>query len=127
MSRWLRSIMSISKPQEDAYGRELWDTYKGIDSIEVVERDDGYIDPSRVLPKQYFSSFDEWDPIEKTTMDQVKGKTLDIGCGAGRHSLYLQEKGFDVVGVDNSPLAIEVCRLRGLKNAVLVPIEKKYR
>jgi SAM-dependent methyltransferase len=40
---------------------------------------------------------------------------LDIGCGAGRHSLHLQEKGFDVLGIDVSPLAIKVCRLRGVK------------
>ena len=39
---------------------------------------------------------------------------LDVGCGAGRHSLYLQGKGFDVTGIDISPLAIKVCRLRGL-------------
>jgi SAM-dependent methyltransferase len=50
-------------------------------------------------------------------MNHVNGRVLDIGCGAGRHSLYLQKNGFDVVGIDNSPLAIKVCKLRGLKKA----------
>jgi cyclopropane fatty-acyl-phospholipid synthase-like methyltransferase len=50
-------------------------------------------------------------------MKYVVGRVLDIGCGAGRHSLYLQQQGFDVLGVDMSPLAIEVCQRRGLKQA----------
>lgn len=42
---------------------------------------------------------------------------LDIGCGAGRHSIHLQNNGLEVVDIDVSPLAIEVCRLRGLADA----------
>jgi len=57
-------------------------------------------------------------------MEFVKGRVLDIGCGAGRHSLYLQEKGFDVLGIDISPLAIKVCKLRGLKKAEVMSIEE---
>jgi SAM-dependent methyltransferase len=49
-------------------------------------------------------------------MKFVKGRVIDIGCGAGRHSLYLQEKGFKVTGLDISPAAVEVCRKRGLKD-----------
>ena len=50
---------------------------------------------------------------------------LDIGCGAGRHSLYLQNaKGLDVLGIDVSPLAIKVCRLRGLKKARVMSISE---
>jgi SAM-dependent methyltransferase len=54
----------------------------------------------------------------------VQGKVLDIGCGAGRHSLYLQKKGFDVLGIDISPLVIKVCQLRGLKKAIVMSIEE---
>lgn len=56
-------------------------------------------------------------------MDFVKGKVLDVGCGAGRHSLYLQRKGFDVLGIDASPLATKICRLRGVKKAEVISIE----
>lgn len=52
-------------------------------------------------------------------MRYVRGRVLDIGCGAGRHSIYLQGKGYDVTGIDESPRVIEVCRKRGLKNAVV--------
>jgi SAM-dependent methyltransferase len=57
-------------------------------------------------------------------MEFVKGRVLDIGCGAGRHSLYLQKMGFDVLGIDSSPLAIKVCKLRGLKQAKVMSIEE---
>jgi 2-polyprenyl-3-methyl-5-hydroxy-6-metoxy-1,4-benzoquinol methylase len=57
-------------------------------------------------------------------MEFVKGRVLDIGCGAGRHSLYLQKRGFDVLGIDSSPLAIKVCKLRGLKQAKVMSIEE---
>ena len=52
-------------------------------------------------------------------MKYVKGRTvLDIGCGTGRHALYLQkERGFDVLGIDTSPLAIKICKLQGLNKA----------
>jgi len=32
---------------------------------------------------------------------------LDIGCGKGRHSIYLNKKGYNVVGIDLSPESIK--------------------
>ncbi len=48
-------------------------------------------------------------------MAHVKGRVLDIGCGPGRHSLWLQERGFDVVAIDISPLVVRVAKARGVK------------
>jgi SAM-dependent methyltransferase len=39
-------------------------------------------------------------------------RTLDVGCGTGTNAMYLAEHGFDVVGVDVSPLAIERARAK---------------
>jgi SAM-dependent methyltransferase len=72
--------------------------------------------------KVYFSEYRDWPPHHKEAMKHVKGRVLDIGCGAGRHALYLQKKGFNVLGIDNSPLAIKVCKLRGLRRAKVMPI-----
>ena len=52
----------------------------------------------------------------KKALQLTKGKVLDVGCGAGSHALYLQEKGFDVTAIDISENAIKACELRGLKN-----------
>ncbi|MGB7395902.1 MAG: class I SAM-dependent methyltransferase, partial [Pricia sp.] len=47
-----------------------------------------------------------------------RGSILDIGCGAGSHTLLLQEKGYEVTALDSSKGAIETCRLRGLENCI---------
>ncbi|MEK7187612.1 MAG: methyltransferase domain-containing protein [Patescibacteria group bacterium] len=107
----------------DAYGEELWDLYKGNIKLEIVERDDNFIATGN-YGQVYFYDFKDWPAIEKKAMKFAKGKVLDVGCGAGRHSIYLQKKGFDVIGIDDSPLAIKVSRLRGLKQARILPIEK---
>ncbi|MFT7035028.1 MAG: SAM-dependent methyltransferase [Cyclobacteriaceae bacterium] len=39
---------------------------------------------------------------------QPGARILDLACGKGRHSIYLNEKGFDVTGVDLSPQSIEL-------------------
>jgi len=84
--------MRKMKPEEDAVGQFLWARYSGRDSYEVIEREDGYIDA--MSTKAYFSEYKDWAPHEQRSMDFVKGRVLDTGCGAGRHSLYLQEKRF---------------------------------
>jgi SAM-dependent methyltransferase len=43
---------------------------------------------------------------------------LDIGCGAGRHSLYLQEQGHSVIGLDISQRVLDVAVKRGLKQVI---------
>jgi SAM-dependent methyltransferase len=113
--------------KQDAFGHEIYDYFKhgkqGLPILEIVERDDGYID-FHGGPEAYFSEYEDWHPHQKKTMKYVRGRVLDIGCGAGRHALYLQKNGLDVVGIDNSPLAIEVCKQRGLKDARLIAINQ---
>jgi len=116
--------MKKLKPEEDAFGQEIWACYKGEEASEIVERGDGYFNASQKGPGLYFLEYEDWNPIEKKAMEFVKGRVLDIGCGAGRHSLYLQKKGFDVLGIDSSPLAIKVCKLRGLRKARVMAIEE---
>ncbi|WP_293871340.1 class I SAM-dependent methyltransferase, partial [Flavobacterium sp.] len=69
-----------------------------------------------------FRSFNEMPKLEKKALQLCKGKILDVGCGAGSHALYLQEKGFDVTAIDISPNAIKACQLRGLKAACVQDI-----
>lgn len=109
------------KVEQDAIGHELYDYYHGSDVIEVIERDDGLIN-TNAGPAAYFAPYEQWLTHEQEAMAFVRGRVLDIGCGAGRHSLYLQELGHDVTGIDVSPLAVEVSRLRGLKDARVLSI-----
>lgn len=72
-----------------------------------------------ILPLPYmFRGFKEMPKLEKKALEICKGEILDVGCGAGSHTLYLQEKGFSVTSLDASPGAIKVCKQRGVKNTI---------
>ena len=108
----------------DAYGHELWACLTGGHAEEIVERDDGFISASD-WPKRYFAAFKAWPTHERQAMRSVQGaRALDIGCGAGRASLYLQRRGLKVTAIDNSPLAIRLCRQRGVKDARVLAVEQ---
>jgi len=112
------------KISQDAYGKQLLAQYNHQTPLaEIIERDDNYIDTGSD-EGLYFTEYEQWSPLERRAIEFAKGRILDIGCGAGRHALYLQQKGFDVAGIDNSPGAIKVCKLRGLKKALVRPIEE---
>ena len=106
---------------QDAYGHALFDFLNRKEGYEIVERDDGYINLTGG-PGIYFQDYGQWQEYEQHAMAYAHGKVLDIGCGAGRHSLYLQEQGYPVTGTDISPLAIQVCKARGLQDARLIPV-----
>ena len=53
----------------------------------------------------------------------VRGRVLDVGAGAGRVSFHLQERGHDVVAIDVSPGAIDVCKRRGVRDARVMRFE----
>ena len=107
---------------QDAYGHQLLAQYQSRSATaEIIERDDRYINTGSEAGT-YFSDYKQWSPPERRALKLAKGRVLDIGCGAGRHSLYLQQKGFDVTGIDISPGAVKVSKLRGLKQAFVRPI-----
>lgn len=110
------------RDRQDAYGHLVLDYLQKGRGQEIVEREDGLLDPSRTLPGYYFAEFRSWAAHERKAMRFVKGRVLDIGCGAGRVALHLQKRGFDVSGIDVSPLAVKVCKLRGLKKARVLSI-----
>jgi len=109
--------MSTLTPKQDAFGQQLMAYHRrGGEAVAVVERSDGFIDPLHDL-RQYFAGFADWAPRQRRAMRLARGRVLDVGCGAGRVALHLQQKGLDAVGIDISPLAVKVCRERGLKKA----------
>lgn len=106
---------------KDLFGRALLDFYNGnhtdnlITSTNISDEDE--------LPLPYlFRSFNEMPKLEQKALQMAKGKTLDVGCGAGSHSLYLQEKGIQVNAIDVSKGAVEVAKLRGVHQVELKDI-----
>ena len=78
-------------------------------------------------PDAYTAPYRDWADCEKRAIRFARGRVLDIGCAAGRHAIYLQERGHDVLGIDISPLALKVAKLRGLRKTRLLPITKVSR
>lgn len=114
------------KPEQDAYGREVYDFYLGEPATEIIEREDGYVGTSGG-PATYFTPYAEWSPAQQEAIGLAHGRCLDIGCGPGRVCLYLQDQGHDVVGIDNSPLAIQTATRRGVKDARVLSITQASR
>jgi SAM-dependent methyltransferase len=100
---------------QDVFGKAIRDFYAGIESVIITFSTLGGKDE---FPVSYlFRDFGEMPRIEQAAMDLARGNILDVGCGAGCHALYLQQKGLSVKPIDISEGAIEVCKLRGLHMA----------
>jgi SAM-dependent methyltransferase len=110
------------KQDEDAYGAMMLAALEGRSTPEIVERDDGFFEASN-FHVTCMAPFRRWPAHNRRAMRFVRGRVLDVGCGAGRVCLHLQERGLDVVGIDISPGAIEVCRRRGVLDARVCRIE----
>lgn len=108
---------------DDVFGRALMDWAQGGTDPEVIEREDGFTDLS-AGHDLYVARFKDWPLSERSSIRHVRGRVIDVGCGAGRVSLYLQQRGFDVVGLDVSPLAVRAARLRGVEQAWCLSIDE---
>lgn len=105
----------ISVNGNEAFGVALRDYLRGITTHYIVEREDGHINPASL--SMYFADYPEWPAVDIRMQEFVHGRVLDVGCGAGRHALHLQDIGFDVVGMDRSSIAVEVAKQRGVRQA----------
>jgi len=106
----------------DAFGLMLQAHLDGKTAWELVERDDGFLSGGSV--ERYFSAPPEWTAFERAMLDRLDGPTLDIGTGAGRFALALQERGVPVTGLDTSPAAIRVCAARGVRETVCATVHR---
>ncbi len=63
-----------------------------------------------------FRTRDEMPAIEQEALKVASGHILDVGAGAGCHTLALQAMEKRVTAIDISPLAVETMRQRGVKD-----------
>lgn len=113
---------------KDLFGSAMLDYQNGLNTEDLITATS--ISEEDILPISYlFRSYDEMPILEQKALDLCTGKVLDVGCGAGSHSLYLKQKGLTVKSIDISPKAIEVCKRRGLTNVACLDIineEEKF-
>ena len=112
--------MAVIDVARDAFGRALLDHHEARSGPPLLlESDDGSVRSADLQPTDFFAPHDEWTFWEQAAIARASGAVLDLGAGAGRHSLHLQHKGHEVTAVDASPGAVEVCRARGIADARL--------
>jgi SAM-dependent methyltransferase len=101
---------------KDLFGKAILD-FQTNNSPEDIVTETNISEADEMRVDYLFRNFKDMPNIEKKALQLCKGKVLDVGCGAGSHALYLQEKGFGVTAIDISANAIKACKLRGIKNA----------
>lgn len=110
-------MQNTNKTNEDLIGGALMDYHKGNYTEDIISHSS--LGDTDTLPLPHlFRSLKDMPLLEQKALKLAQGHILDIGCGAGSHALYLQQKGYAVTGLDSSYGAIEVCKQRGLKQTV---------
>lgn len=127
MTKLLKSNKQItaSTPKlamKDLFGKAILD-YQTQNNPENIITSTSISEEDEMEVGYLFRGFDKMPAIEKKALQLAKGKILDVGCGAGSHSLYLQnERNIDVHAIDISKNAIQACSLRGLRNVQAIDI-----
>jgi len=106
---------------KDLFGKALLDYQSGNYTEDIITSTN--ISDEDELPLPYlFRSYSEMPKLEQKALQYAKGSILDVGCGAGNHALWLQEKGYNVKAIDVSKGAVEVSNIRGVLNVELKPL-----
>ena len=102
---------------KDLFGKAILD-YQTNNAPEDLITETTISEEDEMSVAYLFRTFEEMPAIEQKALQLVKGKTLDVGCGAGSHSLYLQnQKKIDVTAIDISTSAVKTCQLRGIEKS----------
>jgi SAM-dependent methyltransferase len=106
---------------KDLFGKALLDYQNDNYSEDIMTSTS--ISDDDILPLPYlFRSFAEMPKLEQEALHLAKGKVLDVGSGSGSHSIYLQDKGYNVKAIDISEGAIEVAKQRGVKQIEVLDV-----
>ncbi|WP_278034934.1 class I SAM-dependent methyltransferase [Flavobacterium nitratireducens] len=107
---------------KDLFGKAILD-YQTNNSPQNIITETTISEEDEMSIAYLFRSFDEMPAIEQKALELAKGKILDVGCGAGSHSLYLQNhKQLDTTAIDISANAIKTCKLRGIQKTFVQDI-----
>lgn len=107
---------------KDLFGKAILD-YQTNNEPEDLITETSISEEDEMSVSYLFRNYKEMPKIEQKALSLAKGKVIDVGCGAGSHSLYLQnEKNLEVTAIDISKNAIEASRLRGIKNTQVIDV-----
>ncbi|EZH73032.1 methyltransferase [Aquimarina atlantica] len=104
---------------KDIFGKAIKDFYNKKYTEDIIVQANDFDDDHIPIP-YLFREYPEMPKIEQKALELSYGKVLDVGCGAGSHSLFLQNnQKLDVKAIDISEGAIEICKKRGVHHAAV--------
>jgi len=102
----------------DVFGKAITDFFEDKYTEDIVVQAPDFDDDSIPLP-YLFRTYKDMPAIEQKALELCSGHVLDVGCGAGSHSLYLQnQKKLKVTAIDISQGAVATCQKRGINHAL---------
>lgn len=116
--------MTVMTPiYDDPIGRAVYQFhFNSIDHPIIVHSDD--FDDDSIETSYLFRTYKQMPALEKKAMSLCSGKILDVGACAGAHSVYLQNKGFEVTSLETSELCCQVLKDRILPDVIKEDIFK---
>ncbi|MCJ8166384.1 class I SAM-dependent methyltransferase [Pontibacter sp. E15-1] len=101
----------------DPMGAAMLDYLQGNAAAEVIVASN--LTEDDIIPAYYlFREEKEMPELELLALAACQGAVLDVGAGAGSHTLALQNRGHEVTALDFSAGAVEVMRQRGVRNVL---------
>ena len=106
----------ILDKEKDPLGTMLTDFCSG-DSAAFLNVWSSTLEMSTMQGTTMFRGIERMDDVEKCALAACRGRILDVGAGAGCHSLVLQSRALEVDAIDISPGCVEVMRRRGVEKS----------
>lgn len=107
---------------KDLFGKAIFD-FQTNNSPENLITETSISEADEMDVRYLFRNFDQMPAIEQRALNLCSGSVLDVGCGAGSHSLYLQnELKLSVLSIDFSKHAAAACTLRGVQNVIHIDL-----
>jgi len=113
-----KMTMTTKNINTDPMGQAIADYWtsngKNVKTLELLSPD---FDDDEFPVEELFRAKAQMPMIEQKALDITKGRTLDVGAGAGCHSLALQEMGLSPTAIDISQLSVDTMTKRGVRDA----------
>lgn len=112
----------ILSDQYDPMGQAIWD-YATLGNAQhhlIVQS--SLFDDDEMPIETLFRKESHMSRIERTALNLCKGRVLDVGAGAGCHTLALEARGLDVTSIDISPLSTKARTLQGARHSICADI-----
>jgi len=105
------------RPELDPMGQAIYN-YSYFNDNTPINVLSQVVEDEELPPDYFFRSQREMPRLERLALKRCKGKILDIGAGAGCHSVYLQKSGKDVTALEISQLCCDVLKKRGVDKII---------